>query len=422
MHNTKPHLFISHATRRPGSNPRVVEVLDKLYESLNAKWEVFVDKRCLPPGTKWRPRILHSLSNSQAGLILFDKRAVEESDWVKAEALILSFRKSVDSKFQLIPILFDGLTIDSTCFRAYEPFQLNEISVITDDACKKSVDGIVDEVVANLNIAQAGSASKKFNGWMSSFERFLKRIETTGLVQAWDFLPHGDGDAELNHLPGIEELRLAIAQSFHHFPPNQTLEAVRTLKDEINDAAQFDAMCRLLNIKWVDNESVEVLFSSRRKLKEKVLLIYNAPEFEVIEYLLERVHLERPMGHSVFKITVSESVGEGDVAIEHHIRQEINKILGSRFPGINKQTDIEVVRRKLSGFEKLAICYIPKKLAKSEILKKLSDDYKDIVFLVQVESEEEEAFHNSGARKLTPWLTTEMLNNLDDLQTELANI
>lgn len=426
MLDIKPHLFISHATRRAGANPKVVEAVDKLYESLAPDWNVFVDKKCLPGGTKWRPKILHTLSTSQAGIILFDKKAIKESDWVKAEALILSFRKSIDPKFQLIPVLFDDLTLDNTCFQAYEPVQLNEISFITEtkeNHCKKTADEIVNEIVASLDIVQARNASKGFNGWISSFKGFLKKIEMTGLAQAWEFLPYADKNDGLSHSLEIEEdLRLAIAQYFHHFPPLQTIDAVRILKDEINNTVDFQEICRLLKIKWVDNESVEVLFSSRRKLKEKVLLIYNATEFLMIEYLLDRVHLERPIGYSVFRITVSESVGEGDEAIEYHIRQEINKTLGAKYRSINKETDTEVIRRKLSGSEKLAICSIPRKLAKSEILKKLSEDYKDIVFLIQVKSEEEEEFLKSGARKLTPWLTDAMIHDLDALDTELNNI
>lgn len=427
MTDIKPHLFISHATRRPGAEPKVVKVLEKLYESLSSDWEVFVDKKCLPGGVKWRPKILHSLSTSQAGIVLFDKKAVNESDWVKAEALILSFRKSIDPKFQLIPVLFEDLAINNTCFHAYEPFQLNEISFVTEkkkNNCKKTINEIVSEITANLDIVRARTASKDFNGWISSFKSFLKKIEMTGLSQTWDFLPHTSNDEDSNQYLLIEEdLRQAIAQSFHHFPPLQTLNAVRMLKDEINDTAQFQNVCELLKIKWVDNESVEVLFSSRRKSKEKILLTYNTPAFEIVEYLFKRIHLERPNGFTVYKITVSEGAGEGNNAIEYHIRNTINTTLGDKIPNLKRQSDIEVIRRKVSGDGKLAVCYIPKKLAKNEILKNLLDDYKDIVFLIQVETEEEGSnLINLGARKLTPWLNDTMIDNLNDLITELENI
>ena len=127
-----PILFISHSTHGPTASNRTRKVLQHLQTLLAAKWHVFVDGTRIKPGDPWRTSVLHHLEMAQAAIILFDEAAVK-SKWVEAEALIFSFRRSMDSSFPLLPVLFDGLKPEDYCFRKYEPFQLNEVQATKDD-------------------------------------------------------------------------------------------------------------------------------------------------------------------------------------------------------------------------------------------------------------------------------------------------
>ncbi|HLM01718.1 MAG TPA: toll/interleukin-1 receptor domain-containing protein, partial [Pyrinomonadaceae bacterium] len=180
MPESKPHLFISHATWRANENQRVTQILDCLFAVLDKEWDVFVDKKRLDPGVKWRPEILHRLSNAQAGIVLFDQRAVNESDWVKSEALIMCFRKSIDPDFQLIPVLLEGVTPDDEELSIYKPFQLGEITFKHDDK-RKTPGQISAEIKKALNVEKAKS-TKPFRGWMWEFEGLLLNIHSTTLL------------------------------------------------------------------------------------------------------------------------------------------------------------------------------------------------------------------------------------------------
>jgi len=116
-------LFISHSSRLddpeisndPDQNPNLKLLLDVIYDIKNEYGdaiEILVDKdeKGLPAGHDWEKRLNEWLAECHAAVILLSKRAIENSNWVKKEAAILSWRRELDKNFLLIPILLQGQT------------------------------------------------------------------------------------------------------------------------------------------------------------------------------------------------------------------------------------------------------------------------------------------------------------------------
>jgi hypothetical protein len=116
-------LFISHSSRLddpeisndPDQNPNLKLLLDVIHDIKNEYGdaiEILVDKdeKGLPAGHDWEKRLNEWLAECHAAVILFSKRAIENSNWVKKEATILSWRRELDKNFLLIPILLQGQT------------------------------------------------------------------------------------------------------------------------------------------------------------------------------------------------------------------------------------------------------------------------------------------------------------------------
>ncbi|MCI0667911.1 MAG: toll/interleukin-1 receptor domain-containing protein, partial [Methylococcaceae bacterium] len=74
------------------------------------KVDVLVDRDGLIPGEDWNHQLNVWLAECHVAIILFSRRAIEKSNWVAKEAAILSWRRELDSKFILIPVLLDGET------------------------------------------------------------------------------------------------------------------------------------------------------------------------------------------------------------------------------------------------------------------------------------------------------------------------
>ncbi len=115
-------LFISHSSRLDDMdqerldqdhNWRLLEETCKLLrQEYGDSIEILVDQDAhgLYPGCDWEYRFNEWLAECHAAIILFSKRARTQSNWVKKEATILSWRRELDPNFTLIPVLLDGQT------------------------------------------------------------------------------------------------------------------------------------------------------------------------------------------------------------------------------------------------------------------------------------------------------------------------
>lgn len=109
-------LFISHSTIFDESdaegvhNSLVLELCQLIRAVYHNRIDPLVDKEGLLPGCEWRKRLHGWLCECDAAIILFSQRARDQSDWVKYEASVLSYRASREPGFTLIPVLLCGQT------------------------------------------------------------------------------------------------------------------------------------------------------------------------------------------------------------------------------------------------------------------------------------------------------------------------
>lgn len=118
-------LFISHSSRLdeddedsndPQKNPNLkllLDVIDDIKQTYGDTIEILVDKdkEGLPAGGDWEKRLNEWLAECHAAIILFSRRAADNSNWVKKEAVILNWRNEIDPDFKLlIPICIKGQT------------------------------------------------------------------------------------------------------------------------------------------------------------------------------------------------------------------------------------------------------------------------------------------------------------------------
>lgn len=111
-------LFISHSSNLDeidaqgcplGKNWELLrETCKAIRDHYGNRVEILVDYEGLTPASEWRARLDDWLGECDAAIILFSKRALEDSLWVKFEASILRWRSSRDPAFILLPVLLEG--------------------------------------------------------------------------------------------------------------------------------------------------------------------------------------------------------------------------------------------------------------------------------------------------------------------------
>jgi hypothetical protein len=141
----RPKVFLSHSAHEASARA-VLDVLER--ELRDAGFEVLVDFTRLAGGDNWRKAISDWMAICHAAVAILDPVALD-STWVQHELSALSFRRSVDDRIKLLPVLMGGVSEEDLKTRKWDPQDLAEIQGVKADQpaevaarVKESLDGI----------------------------------------------------------------------------------------------------------------------------------------------------------------------------------------------------------------------------------------------------------------------------------------
>lgn len=432
MSENKPTIFISHATWRENSRKKTRKILEKLSDLLEADdWDVFVDRKKLREGEKWRPVIIHALSTASAGVILFDKVAIKDSNWVKVEALIMCYRKAIDPSFQLIPVLLDDLEPGNDCFNIFSPLQLFEIGCLRNKG-EQTVE-LCERIRKAVKIKNAKRS--EINSWISTFEDWLYEVlgkhelKEHILRELWHSLQTLIEDAGNENPYAYQEeiLRRAITQLLHHWGPSETLNVfnrIKYYKQSGIDKTKLETIEELIRVKWVENRWIEIFFNSTRKDRDKLLFVLNKPMddlklFKHVESFLKRLNYERQPDQKFKAFTLVEAAGFTEEDIQYHIESQIGDYLGSVYP-IDSKHHENHINDCLAESDTLYLFYIPPPLAKKNVLAKIKSRYPRMLILIDANlTEQQNQLEDLEIKFLKPFLTIEKINELGKVLSKL---
>jgi hypothetical protein len=149
-------VFVSHSAHKD-QEPATLLFLEALVARLTAEsFEPLTDQKDLRAGDEWLQRLYGWMGLCDAAVILLSPRAVtrENSTWVPRETNLLLWRKALDPRFVVIPVLVGGLTkadLKTNPFLADARLSEIQFAPTLDDA------GKIDEIVSVLK-AKLGSA------------------------------------------------------------------------------------------------------------------------------------------------------------------------------------------------------------------------------------------------------------------------
>jgi hypothetical protein len=143
MQLPKPRIFISHSAHEPEAK----DVLNQLVASLEPNFKVLFDRGELIAGDEWRDKVFALMQQAHSAIILFSASTLA-SDWVRAEASILTWRQTLDRSktFKVIPVLLEPVKRPDLEDKKFAPMRLTTLELVrTNDPAQ-----IVQEVATGL--------------------------------------------------------------------------------------------------------------------------------------------------------------------------------------------------------------------------------------------------------------------------------
>jgi len=185
-------------------------------------------------------------------VILFSTAALRESDWVRKEAAILSWRRELQEDFVLIPVLLEGTRPENLEEGLYRVLRISRGQCVRDAADAQQ---IVDDVALGLGPSQEKTLTP-FERLEGVLTKILERQATADTLEdAWNSLqgankPQWQRDSERRFASALARFLLRDRR--------RALEHLKTVLDRIRprvDKAAAEELLKYLACLWVDAEA-----------------------------------------------------------------------------------------------------------------------------------------------------------------------
>lgn len=293
------------------------------------KVEILVDYENLTPANEWRGRLDGWLGDCDAAIILFSRRALAESQWVRFEASVLRWRSSRDPAFRLVPVLLEGEANPSDLEEGiWETIRIADKQCIRSAASGAQILTGLRTVLGDLDQPDNKTAfGARFKAIRDLIEECLNRDNhATSLQAVWEFVSGGQppptwpNDPVGRYALGITRLLFEdtekSVQAFKHIVENMHPPFVRTRE-----------LFRYVRPLWVDAAAAGCIKAAR---SEGSFLALNGefvgqsdPDLDTDCYTLDR-YLERAVLRRG-SIKVVQVPSPDAAAIRDEIRTSVDK-------------------------------------------------------------------------------------------------
>ncbi len=393
-------IFISHSSRLRDDETSEAQALAnwqllqdtcaELATVYGDKVEVLVDYQELHPGDDWSHRLHALLSECEAAIILFSRRAIEKSDWVKIETTVLAHRRIVDSEFKLFSVTLPGQSKPDDLEQGYfGNLGLARWQTVPNAATAPE---IVRAIQARLGdpATLPGKRQTAFQRKHSQIEDLLARhVVRDTLVDLWEKLCPGTPPPRTHAEPGK---RYVWALAEHLLTDGeQALQRVQQVLDHLPELPREPAaaLLKCLNALWVDATAASVLSEARSSARclalNGRLVDYEDPEGSERPFFTLNRYLKRawPETRRIRLIPVAQVMSAGA------IRDEIRKVYQrGRLPLSDDELDRRVLADEWQVIVFLAARLWPDGVIDPRLvdeLQRLKAQYHPLIFVLGVD-------------------------------------
>ncbi|RZL40587.1 MAG: TIR domain-containing protein [Rubrivivax sp.] len=364
-------VFISHRNGRPDE----VRFIRRLRDELAAAgFETLVDFERLNAGAALRQDVYTWLGICHAAVVLLSKEALgEDSAWVPTESSILAWRRTLDPKFLLIPVLMPGVEVDD--LRVHLRFRdlgLHDLLCIpyvdeagTIEKIKHAVQPL--QPIARTPMEElAEQIEVKLDGVRDDFLEEVTRLCGAGQHQ----LPAG--------MLRTRVAALALLQA----PLAETLAALEYLAPRLSGAQDIEHILELVAPSWVDLCAARWLAQCALAPAPRPAVVVNARTQFGAEMFVRRACCRPPrtMWHLV---KVTAVFGE---AVFEDLAMEIQTALEAAFASALQYDDapayqLQLVLNRLHQLGRATVVMLRLNVGFEELIPPLQERFPYLTFL-----------------------------------------
>jgi hypothetical protein len=277
----KPRIFISHSSK---DDSYAGLVRDAVAQGLSDGFDVLLDAERLDPGDRWRAKLHRWLGVCDGAVLLFGPAALE-SDWVRKEATILTWRREFEREIRIVPAIFGGVrkqTLDDHGFAALQ-IEENQFARLSAAEEQSGTDGeraalLAQRIVKGFDGLAPLPGNSSMSLWVREVADMIR--ENTFLDQAADRLFEA-ADFEAGQDPvgsdrgaefGVSAERVAY-QILHSDPESIEQAFDELLRGQIRDQVK---LVRLVTPSWVPAESAQAIAAAAERTTGRRLVALRA--------------------------------------------------------------------------------------------------------------------------------------------------
>ena len=220
----------------------------------NSRFQVLVDQSGeIPTGEAWFPYLSEWMAECDGAVILFSKEALE-SQWVRAEAAILSWRKRRQPSFKLIGVLLDGVKpedFDDDAF--FRVIRINDFQHVRDCETEQQILSKIEDAFADIETPE----ESPFEQLSTLMRETLLTVQPDALKRTWQYLKATE---KPNWRPEMD-FASSLARLLFREPANALLNMRIIVEKLANvlDKQKATKMLELVKGLWVSGEAAGTL-------------------------------------------------------------------------------------------------------------------------------------------------------------------
>jgi hypothetical protein len=410
-------IFISHACKiaSEGEDPRLTHarfVRERICAKLReAGHKPLLDVESLKPGDDWRARLHRWLGECDGAVILFDSLSVK-SDWVRKEATILAWRRSLNDRLVLVPVFLGQFRAADLDEAGYGPLDVARWQGASIE--ESELAGLpVERVAAAFDRLEPDEDDNPMRTWLQDVAALLRHAEAVHLDRARRALGVDDDDWR-----ELENGHLTLAHQLLHSGLAPALTALSHLNAGMRHEPFADLIDQL-QFTWVDEGAAAHLGGLLAARRRPIALINADTHATGMDYV-RRAHC-RLIENARF-IRATDVAGEGGV--EELLPRYENAFIVAAAQRPDRPNPLLAKPHLLRTFLTKPPKYVllGPGAAQGPLLQRLRTKYEGAAFVLLGGSEVTAAQDLPETVLVEPLLSREMLDAVDLLRFELDNL